>query len=53
MAVFQDRETCMTALQAAKENRQVLAEYRVTASEKGLCLGPNERPYEGFLQQGY
>lgn len=47
VAVFQDQETCMTALKAGKENRQMLEEFGVTVSKKGLCLGPNERPYEG------
>ncbi len=48
MAVFQDQETCMTALKAGKENRQMLEEFGVvTVSKRGLCLGPNERPYEG------
>jgi len=48
VAVFQDQETCMTALKARKENRQMLEEFGVvTVSKRGLCLGPNERPYEG------
>ncbi len=48
VAVFQDQETCMTALKAGKENRQMLEEFGVvTVSKRGLCLGPNERPYEG------
>ena len=47
VAVFQDLDTCMIALKEAKANRQMLGKFEVTASEEGLCLGPNEWPYEG------
>ena len=37
VAVFQDQETCMTALKAGKENRQMLEEFGVvTVSKRGL-----------------
>lgn len=47
IAVFDDKETCVTALNAAEENRRMLVGYGVTPSEKGLCLEPNQTPYEG------
>lgn len=47
VAVFKDVKTCITALKAAKEYRQMLAEFGLTGSEKGICLGPNQTPYEG------
>jgi len=47
MAVFEEMETCMTALSAAAQLRQMLAGYGVTTSQKGLCLRPDQAPYEG------
>lgn len=47
MAVFDDKETCATALNAAEGYRRMLVGYGATPSERGLCLGPNQAPYEG------
>jgi hypothetical protein len=47
MAVFYDKETCMTALNAATEYRRMLGGYKVTASKKGSCLKPDQTPYGG------
>lgn len=46
IALFDDEETCMTALNAAQEYRRMLVGYRVTLSQKGLCLRPDQTPYE-------
>lgn len=47
VAVFEEMETCVTALNAAAKYRQILAGYRVNTSRGGLCLRPGQAPYEG------